>query len=69
MSPQATAKAAQGWKCRPVHPTCATCQHLTFDTITIKGCTRDFTEPINERCTLGNFATRTRATCNQHTPK
>jgi hypothetical protein len=72
MTKQSDAKAAQGYVAKPVPSTCGNCGHFASDTETrTSGYVphRVYTDESNLHCTLGSFAVKKMATCNQFAPK
>ncbi|MDB5937494.1 MAG: hypothetical protein JWQ01_4838 [Massilia sp.] len=66
MSAQSLAKAAQGYVAKAIPQTCMNCAHFAVDAAVNKF---GWVDEKNLRCTLGNFAVKKMAACNQFAPK
>lgn len=70
ISPQAAAKAAQGFVAKPVPNSCSNCQHFTMDrtrrTYQTWNGVQEWTEEKNLRCSLGGFKVGKTSICKEH---
>ncbi len=67
MSKQSEAKDKQHYVEKPVPKVCGNCRHYTSEIVTRKnfnfGCTNILTEEKAKRCSVGGFAVKKTATC------
>ena len=64
MTPQAIAKAEQGYTPKAVPRTCVNCTNFAFETVSKKAYGSTWTEDTNLRCKVGGFAVKKMGSCN-----
>ncbi len=66
MSKQSEAKERQGYIQKPVPRTCANCKHYSSDMSSYLGWDKqEYFREENIRCSIGGFAIKKMATCNE----